>query len=306
MSPGGNTPIGEAVEAHRLYLAGERGLAANTVAAYTADLLGFAQTVSARKDPRAVRDLSANDVVLWVSRQRSLGRSATTISRRLAAVRSFARFLLEEEWTDLDFTETVDLPSRGKPVPMSLSVRRTRRLLEVADGRPATAVRNRALFEIMYGAGMRVSEVSGLRVGDIDLQRGTARCRGKGSKERIVPIGPTAAAWASRLLAESAHRGSRPSATDYLFPGLGGRPLGRKRVWELIRLRARKAGIDQHVTPHTLRHAFATHMLAGGADLRAIQTLLGHSRISTTEIYTHVDRTRLRDAYRSAHPRALG
>lgn len=280
------------------HLASERGLSPHSIAAYTRDLRQFVDLIGVR----APEDLSEADVGRFVARLRAAGQADSSIARKVSALRTFARFLCTEGLIAADFTEGAESRRQNRRLPETISVAAARRLLGSIDATNPARLRDRALFELLYGAGLRVSEAVGLRVGDLDLARGLVRCRGKGAKERLVPMGPVAVDWLRLYLAR---RGALRAA-DWVFAGRSGRPLTRHRVWQLVRRYSLRAGLREHVSPHTLRHAFATHLLGGGAHLRAIQEMLGHARITTTQIYTHVDRQHLREVYDRSHPRAHG
>lgn len=295
----------EQIDAFIHHLIVERGLSQNTVEAYRRDLQQFAAYLAPFGGRQGVRleEIQARDVVDWMATLQNAGQAKSSIGRKLSALKMFARFLVAEGLIGEDFTEGVEGRPIARRMPEPLSVSRVSRFLATPDVRHPRQLRDRAMFELLYAAGLRVSELVNLKLSDIDLEHGFLRCVGKGNRERVVPIGEVAAAWLLRYLPVRARR-SRHAHSPYLFPGAQGGPLTRQRVWKLVRAYVRKAGIPQRVTPHTLRHSFATHLLGGGADLRAIQEMLGHARISTTQIYTHVDREWLKRVYKAAHPRA--
>jgi integrase/recombinase XerD len=287
------------------HLAVERGLSANTVAAYRRDLEQFqfalhqAWKLKLNAEPD-VRRIRRADLESFTARLKREGQADTSIARKVSAIRTFARFLCAESVLVEDFSEAVE--SRRVPLrlPAALSAPKMQRLLGSEDARNPRQIRDRAMLEVLYSSGLRVSELTSLKVDDVDLTGGTLRCVGKGNKERIVPIGAVACAWVVRHLAVREKHGA---AIPYLFATKRGH-ITRQEVWRVVKRHALRAGITDRVTPHTLRHSFATHLLGGGADLRAIQEMLGHARITTTQIYTHVDRERLKQIYRHAHPRA--
>ena len=281
------------------HLAAERGLSDNTIAAYTRDLTDFADYLEIRHVN--LGDLGSHHVVGYIGTLRHAGLAESSASRKLSAIKMFARFLLSEGILQTDFTEEIESRRAERKLPEPLTIPRVSRLLAAPNVRRPRELRDRAMFELLYSSGLRVSELVGLRVGDLDLVHGFVRCAGKGGKERMVPAGEVACAWVARHLKSMSDRGKR---SQFLFPGRTGRPLVRQEVWRLIKGHAKRAGITQRVTPHTLRHSFATHLLRRGADLRSIQEMLGHARLSTTQIYTHVDMERLRQVYNAAHPRA--
>jgi integrase/recombinase XerD len=287
------------IEDFRNHLTVERGLSLNTVEAYTGDIRQFYAWM--RQTSTEMHQLDETRLGAYASTLQRAGSAESTINRKVSSIRVFARFLLSEGGLPHDFTEFMQHRRAQRRLPMALSAAKTARLLDAGSLHRRSDLRDRALFELMYACGLRVSEVCTLREGDIDFHAGFLRCRGKGGRERIVPVGRTAMAWALRYLQA---RDGKSTDNAWLFPGGGGGPIGRRHVWRLVRKRALAAGIAQRVTPHTLRHSFATHLLARGADLRSIQEMLGHARLTTTEIYTHVERDRLKAVYLSAHPRA--
>ncbi len=288
------------VDAFLDYLGAEAGRSERTRAAYRADLLDFAR-FAAREgvhDPGAV---TRPVVTLYLVSLRRRRLAPTTVARRLAALRGFYRFLLRERHVASDPTEDVSSPRRGEELPRVLSSEEVARLLAQPDPRTPEGLRDRALLELLYSSGLRVSELVGLDVGDVDLESELVRVLGKGSKERVVPVGSYAVRTLQAYLTLGRPRLARRSAA--LFVSRLGRRLSRQWVWRCLRRYARAAGISRPVTPHMLRHSFATHLLEGGADLRSVQELLGHASIATTQVYTHVARQHLRQAFDRAHPR---
>jgi integrase/recombinase XerD len=294
------------------YLEFERGLARNTLEAYRSDLLQFGAFLAERGiGPTEVK---RPDVADFLASLATGGADAdgnarppcspATICRKTAALRSFYRHLRREELIDSDPTASVDPPAKRRKLPHVLSYAEVQRLLESAKGSDPIALRDRALLELMYGCGLRASEAVGLELTDIDLERRFVRPHGKGNKERIVPLGSAAAAAVGRYLRSGRPElaGSRPVRT--LFLNFRGGPLTRQGLYKIIRRHAKEAGLDGKMSPHTLRHTFATHLLSGGCDLRSLQEMLGHADVSTTQLYTHLSTERIRDVYFKAHPRA--
>jgi len=278
------------------YLTLERGLSMNSVHAYRRDLeahFGFLR----RQEVRRVRDIDAAHVIRYLS---SLRRrcAPSTVMRKLSALKAFYRYFVRQERLTVDPTANLGSPRLARRLPTTLSIAEVERLLAQPDPAKPRGLRDRALLEFAYATGLRVSELVTVERDAVNFEMGFVRCTGKGSKERIVPVGRRA------LEALRAYLASREDTGRTLFAGRGGRPMTRAGVWNLLRRYARQAGLRQKVSPHTLRHSFATHLLAGGADLRAIQEMLGHTRVSTTQIYTHVSTDHLREVFRSAHPRA--
>lgn len=278
------------------YLRVERGLAVNTLSSYKHDLemycrhLGRTNLVHAR----------AADVSAFLRKLYTEGLKPRSAARALATVRGIHKFLMLEKATTENPTATVEAPRGFFPLPHFLTVEEVDRLLAVPDLETPLGVRDRAMIEVLYATGLRVSELCGLRVDGVNLELGFLRCFGKGSKERLVPLGESACQAVGAYLKDA--RGAHASEVLFLTPR--GAALTRFEFWEILKRYAAKAGIRKNISPHVLRHSFATHLLDRGADLRAVQMMLGHEDISTTQIYTHVIRERLKEIYKSYHPRA--
>lgn len=285
------------------HLAYERGVADNTRRAYASDLRSFAAYALSR-DVRSPRDVDSRLLLDYLTALKDQGLRANSLARRMVALRMFFRYLVREELLEGDVTETLDPPRLWKTLPGTLTVREVERLLTAPVGDDRLSVRDRAILELMYSAGLRVSETAGLTLEDLHLDAGYLRCVGKGRRTRIIPFGAQAAASLRRYLEEARPELVRHPGERHVFLTYRGRAFSRKGLWKLIRSYARRAGITRPVTPHTLRHSFASHLLAGGAPLRAIQEMLGHADIATTQIYTHVDPSRLRAVHATYHPRA--
>jgi integrase/recombinase XerD len=298
-----DTAIDARVDAYLEHLTTERGLATRTVEAYARDLAAFTRTVLARGVRRPER-LGEADVRAHLAALADGGLSPRSRARALAAIRGFLRFLARAGILREDPTRRLRLRRPPARLPHALDGGATAALLaQPADGERA-GLRDRALLELLYACGLRVSEAIGLRGAQLNLSAGFVTVVGKGGKERVVPLGRAARAALEAYLARDRPRrlGGRPS--PFVFVGRRGRPLTRQAVWKLVRRRALAAGVGGRTSPHTLRHTFATHLLTGGADLRVVQTLLGHADIGTTQIYTHVAPERLRDVHRRYHPRS--
>jgi integrase/recombinase XerD len=278
----------------------ERGLAANSAAAYRSDLRRFGEWLAAR-DLDALR-VDRADLRRYVSDMRGRGLSARSTARALAALRGFYRFLLETGAIGHDPTLELETPKLLRGLPHFLSAEQVEALLAAPDVATPLGLRDRAMLETLYATGVRVSELVGLTLDGLRLDPGFVRVWGKGSKERIVPLGSEARAWLARYLETVRPKLDRRLAEE-VFLTARGRGMTRQAFWYVIKRHGRTAGIA-HLSPHVLRHSFATHLLEHGADLRAVQAMLGHADISTTEIYTHVTRERLRQMYDRAHPRA--
>jgi integrase/recombinase XerD len=285
------------------FLALERGAAETTQEAYMRDVARFAafarsQAIAAPGDatPRALRE--------FVFHLKDLGLAPSSIRRTVSAVRTYYRFLLGEGHVSRDPSERLETPSRWRTLPEVLTVAEVERLLGAPTLDDALVFRDRAMLELAYGAGLRVSEWIGLRVQDLVFDDQLLRVFGKGSKERLVPIGRSAIGAAAVYLRELRPKLERGKGKGILFLNARGEPLTRMGAWTILRKYVDRAGIEKTVSPHTLRHSFATHLLEGGADLRAVQEMLGHADIATTQIYTHVDREYLRSVHRQYHPRS--
>jgi integrase/recombinase XerD len=278
----------------------ERALARNTLEAYARDLNALAAQVGGETDPRDVA-VEAIEALMATNVKRGLG--ARSSSRQLSALRGFFRFLVRERALGEDPTVLLDRPKLGRRLPRVLSFDEVDRLLAAPDITTDRGKLHTAMLHLMYATGLRVSELCGLRLSDLDLQRGVVTARGKGGKHRIVPVGEVALDHTSRYLREVRSRHARPDEKA-LFPSPRGGHLTRQAFWRIVRRCAVSAGIVPLPSPHKLRHSFATHLLRGGADLRAVQAMLGHADLGTTEIYTHVAQDHIRRAYDKSHPRA--
>ena len=283
------------------YLLVEKGLAVNTLAAYQQDLEAYNYFFEEQKigDWAKVR---REHILQFMTQEKKRGLEASSVSRRLVAIKLFHRFLVKERFIQEDVTSVLESPKLWKRLPHFLTSPEIDAILKAPLGQDKISIRDRAMLECLYATGMRVSEIVGLRTADINLENGFLKCKGKGSKERIVPVGRSAIAAINLYVSKV--RARQRTKTDHLFIGKRRNGLTREFVWQMIKKYARQAGINKNITPHTFRHSFATHLLAGGADLRIVQELLGHSDISTTQIYTHVSRDRLKSVHSQFHPRA--
>jgi integrase/recombinase XerD len=288
------------------YLEFERGLSRNTLEAYRTDLLQFGRWLEEHHLGAAT--VTGPEVSGWVEALATgNGRppaSPATIHRKTACLRSFYRHLRREGVRDSDPTATLSSPRRGRKLPRVLSRDEVNKLLAAPQGTEPSAHRDRALLELMYACGLRASEAIGLELADIDLDEHVLRARGKGSKERLVPIG-TAAIDALRIYVDRGRPALvRGRAEPHLFVNFRGGPLTRQGLYKIVRRHAATVGLADRMSPHTLRHTFATHLLSGGCDLRSVQEMLGHADVATTQLYTHLSTDRLKDVYFKAHPRA--
>jgi integrase/recombinase XerD len=296
-----------AVDSYLSHLRVERALSPNTVAAYGRDL---AKLVAFAEDRRVTRleKLDHGVMSAWLSSLAKSGLGPRSSARHLSAARGLAKFLAREGVIDEDPTSLSSRPRFGRKLPHAFGEKEVVRLIETPIPKGERGLRNRAMLSVAYAAGLRVSELCGLKLGDVDLERGIVATTGKGGKRRLVPLGEVALDHLDAYLAVrrgAAARGRRTSLerSSVLFPGPSGRAMSRQAFWKIVQKTARAAGIAGKAHPHQLRHSFATHLLAGGADLRSVQTLLGHSDIATTEIYTHVSLDHVREAHRRSHPR---
>ena len=284
------------------HLRAERGLSGNTISAYRSDLQKLAAW--ARSRDQALEEIKARDVAAFLAHLRALGLSARSAGRAVHAIRGFFRFLVREEKLTDDPMENVRSPRPFKPLPRFLNRAQVEALLQAPDQGTALGLRDKAILETMYASGLRASEVTHLKTENIDADIGLLRIFGKGRKERLVPIGSSALAAILRYEREGRSKLLKKKKTRELFLNHSGEALSRMGLWLVVRRHALAIGVAHILTPHVLRHSFATHLLENGADLRALQAMLGHADISTTEIYTHVTRERLRQVFDKFHPRA--
>lgn len=286
------------------YLTVELGLSANTRQAYERDLRLFCKTLGF-KNSDALVNVSREQITGYMTQLKEKGLAAATIARKLAAIKAFYRFMTAEGYMDANPAEVVEAGTKGIKLPHVLSEDEVVRLLNQPDITTAEGFRDRTMLEVLYATGMRVSELINLTLDRVDLNMKYIIAFGKGSKERIVPLGSVAAEFLQQYLEKVRPKLTHEDRnTNIVFLAFGGHELTRQRFWQIIRVYGRKANINKALTPHILRHSFATHLLDNGADLRSVQELLGHSDISTTQIYTHLTNKRLRDIYAKAHPRA--
>ncbi|MBI1952961.1 MAG: site-specific tyrosine recombinase XerD [Candidatus Omnitrophica bacterium] len=295
MDPLWNERIDQALD----FLHLERALSANTVAAYGRDLRQFAKNL---KPPKPPAEVARADVLRYLMGLKESKLATTSIARKLVAIKVFFRFLVSQGAVRTDPAGPIETPRLWKTLPEVLNVEEVTRLLQAVGGRKAKEVRDRAILELLYASGLRVSEAAQLTLSDLNQEAAFLRCQGKGGRERVVPVGRQALAWIGRYLTQV--RPGFKTESPKLFLNRFGKPLSRQSIWILIKRSAVAAGIKKEISPHTLRHSFATHLLERGADLRVVQELLGHANIATTQIYTHVDRARLKAIHAKFHPRA--
>jgi integrase/recombinase XerD len=295
--------LGHELQAYFDFLKLEKGVAHLTLTAYRTDLRRYADYLLS-KQVESAASVAENHVTGFLAQLHRRGLSSKSIARAQSAVRGFHRFLVAEDIARDDPTELLRSPKKPKTLPTVLSLQEIDRILKQPDTSTPRGIRDRAILEMLYATGMRVSELIHLKKSNLLLKEEMVIVFGKGSKERIVPIGRSAIEWLDRYLKHVRTRLSRPGKSqDYVFLNNRGSRLTRASIWNFVSLYAKTAGITKKVHPHTFRHSFATHLLEGGADLRAVQEMLGHTDISTTQIYTHIDREYLKEVHRTFHPR---
>ncbi len=294
--------LDEAIDVYLGHLAAERGLARNTVESYARDLSAFA-AVMADKKKRTAGAVSRADVVSFLDKARRRGQGANSRARALSALRGMFKFLVREGQVKTNPARDIRSARRGRKIPDQLGPGDVARLLAAPEGDAPLAVRDRAMLELLYACGLRVSELVGLETARVDTRQGYLRVVGKGGKERAVPVGKKALAALRHYLRDARPTLAAGRTSPALFLGRGGRAVSRQGFWKRLKLHATAAGLER-VTPHLLRHSFATHLLEGGADLRSVQMMLGHADLSTTQIYTHVASRRLREVHERHHPRS--
>jgi integrase/recombinase XerD len=284
------------------YLEFERGLSRNTLDAYRTDLLQYGRFLEEREE--SALEATPGDVSDFLEKLARGGSSPATIHRKSACLRSFYRHLRRDGLLDTDPTASLSTPRRSRKLPQVLTRGEVEKLLSQPRGTEPAALRDRALLEVMYACGLRASEAIGLELMDVDVEEGVLRARGKGSKERVVPIGQAALRALRMYLERGRPKLVKGAPEAHLFVNFRGGHLTRQGLYKIVRRHAQTAGLADRMSPHTLRHTFATHLLAGGCDLRSVQEMLGHADVSTTQLYTHLSSERLKDVYFRAHPRA--
>lgn len=287
------------------FLVVEKGLSKNTIVSYKRDLNSYIHYLKNVEQLGELNGVQRPQIVHFLKFLKDSGKSSKTLARHIASIRAFHHFLLREKAVDHDPTVHIESPQHERSLPKVLSMEEVETLLESPKLSDPYGYRDKAMLEMMYATGIRVSELIGLKLSDVHLTMGFVRCMGKGSKERIIPIGKTASDAIDEYLEKGRPKlASKKHKDDSLFLNHHGKGLSRQGFWKILKRLTADAGIEKELTPHTLRHSFATHLLENGADLRAVQEMLGHADISTTQIYTHVTKTRLKDVYTKFHPRA--
>ncbi len=292
----------EPIDTFLNYLSVERGLARNTIISYRGDLNSYMNFITSINID-ALSKITKNDIINFMLNQKDKGISANSIARRLAAVRMFHRFLARERILKNDPAGLIDSPKLWKRIPDTLSLSEVDTLIARPDIRDKQGMRDKAILETLYATGMRVSEAVNLKVDNVNLDIGFLRCIGKGNKERVIPLGKKAIHSIQRYLKISRPHLLKKKESEFLFLNRFGKKISRQSLWKIIKRYAKEARIKKPIKPHTLRHSFATHLLERGADLRSVQEMLGHSDISTTQIYTHINKDRLKTIHRMFHPR---
>ncbi len=316
--------IQEHLESFLSYLQAERGVSPHTISAYRIDLEQFAM-LALQRGARTAEELSETLAYSWIARLQNEKAADNTIARKVTALRSFAKYLVMDETRTDDFMYGIEGRKRPRNLPHTLSSSKVRRLLDSIGQNGPHGFRDKALCEMLYATGLRVSELTSLRIDDLDLKAASLKCFGKGRKERIVPVAASTCALIGMYLAQRAKfvqsilmivPGRKPriskrvsltlaeAGSKYLFPASNGDQMTRQQARLLLKSCAKNANLSDNISPHVLRHSFASHLLANGADLRVIQELLGHKKVTTTEIYTHVTNEQLRNVYKASHPRA--
>ena len=287
------------------YLVVERGLASNTIESYKRDLVKYAEYLKKVETVSSFEEVTREHIIAFMRYMMENGKSSKTIARHVASIRSFHQFLLREHIVDKDPSAHIETPQVERTLPKVLSPDEVEALLTAPDESTPFGKREKAMLELLYATGIRVTELMNLNVEDVHMTMGFVRCIGKGDKERIVPMGKMASEALQKYIEESRPKLlKRNQKEEALFLNHHGRRLTRQGFWKILKKLALSAQIEKELTPHTLRHSFATHLLENGADLRAVQEMLGHADISTTQIYTHVTKKRLKDVYNEFHPRA--
>jgi len=281
----------------------ERGLSDNTLSAYRRDLQQFEDWLVQQPGARNLLEVSADDIRSYLDQRHVQHISARSNARLISSLRNFYRYQHREKRIQIDPSALIDSPRQGRSLPKSLSEADVEALLAAPDTVADLGLRDRCMLEVLYACGLRVSELVGLSIAEVNLRQGVLRISGKGDKQRLAPLGEEAIDWLEKYQAEARPALLAGSMCEALFVTRRGQGMTRQAFWHLIKRYAGQAGIDKPLSPHTLRHAFATHLLNNGADLRVVQMLLGHSNLSTTQIYTHVARARLKDLHANHHPR---
>lgn len=293
----------EEINEYLRYLSIERGLSFNTRKSYERDLNRYLYYLK-EHEITSWQTIDRFVVIQYLETLHAENKASATITRMITSLRKFHQFLRQERYTEQDPMQHIETPKKAQKLPSTLSLKEVERLIEAPDTSKSLGIRDRAILEVMYATGMRVSELVGLKLGDLHLSLGLVQTLGKGDKERIIPLGDYAIQWLERYLDEVRPLLVKNPSETHVFLNHHGSGLSRQGIWKNLKQLVREAGIYKDVTPHTLRHSFATHLLENGADLRTVQELLGHADISTTQIYTHITKKRMTDVYKQHFPRA--
>lgn len=285
------------------YLKVERGLSENTINSYGIDIKLFLEYLRENEIP-SFKQVNKEVIVNYMQSEKNNNKANSSILRSVSSLRKFFQYLAQEKIIEKDPMLLIDTPKKKQHLPQVLTKEEVEKLLRSPNTGQVLGLRDRAMLELIYATGLRISEIINLKLEDLHLTMGTLQTLGKGHKERIVPVGDEAIKWVNRYLEEARPKLLKQKRSNYLFLNFHGNNLTRQGVWKNLKAEVRKAGIQKNITPHTLRHSFATHILENGADLRIVQELLGHADISTTQIYTHLSNKQLADIYNRAHPRA--
>lgn len=291
------------INEYQYYLKREKGLSQNTITAYLRDLEQYRTYLEKSYEITKIQKIERKHIETFLKSLHKKDLSSKSLSRKLTAIKGFHQFLLIENELDTNVAYDIESPKVDKTLPQVLSVQEVIKIIEAVKGTDPLSIRNQALLELIYGSGLRVSELLDLKIADIHLLEGYVRVLGKGNKEREVPLGDMSVQ-ALRLYLTKSRNQLTMNSIDYLFLNQDGKRLSRQGFFKILRKIAKAAGIDRDVSPHTLRHSFATHLLEAGVDLRTLQELLGHEDIQTTQIYTHISQKHLKDVYLNTHPRA--
>jgi len=294
--------VKELIDTFMNYLSVERGLSRNTIISYREDLNKYLDFIQ-KSNIDVLSKISKNNITNFMFAQKDKGIAVNSIARRLAAIRMFHRFLTRERIVKDDPSTLIDSPKLWKKVPETLTLNEVEALIAQPDVRSAQGTRDRAILETLYATGMRVSEAVNLRKDNVNLDIGFLRCVGKGDKERVIPLGKKAIASINRYLEKARPGFLKGKESEFLFISRFGKKISRQSFWKILKKYAKLARIKKPIKPHILRHSFATHLLEHGADLRSVQEMLGHSNISTTQIYTHINKDRMKNIHRQFHPR---
>lgn len=285
------------------FLSVEKGLANNTLESYQRDMVAYT-TYLRKQGITAIEESTRTQIIGYLMTLQEKGRATATLSRNMASIRAFYQFLIRDKYLDKDPSIHLETPKIEKRLPKVMSIDEVECLLDSPNIHHPAGIRDKAMLELLYATGIRVSELVNLAIGDVNLEMGFVKCMGKGSKERIIPLGSVAIQIVRQYIATGRPHLLKEGSETALFLNHHGKQITRQGFWKIMKRCAQQANIRNEITPHTLRHSFATHLLENGADLRSVQEMLGHADISTTQIYTHVTRTRIKDVYAKTHPRA--